>query len=182
MTINKDAIYARVLQLLDRDWDVDPETLDGGACLPFTVCGMIALYELTGIKPMLQAGSAHFRFIPRELDDGFSHTTFSYQWEPKHPLSVARIAKGQLPEIHCWLAIKETREIVDFSTAYIEHHAAQCGHRWIAPPLPKYLWSTKLPDGMLYLPDLAACHFVKRFIEEKVCRKLKQNYQPISKP
>ena len=182
MTINKDAIYADVLRRIREDIG-DPADIVGGCCLPFTTHGAVAIYEATGLDPMLQAGSAHFRYIPRELDDGKIATTFSYQWEPNHPLSVQRIAAGQLPEIHCWLAIRETREIIDFSTAYIAREAARCGLHWRAAKLPPYIWSKELPDGVCYFPELAACRFITRFIQEKLllCQNQKQSRPPINK-
>jgi hypothetical protein len=120
-------------------------------------------------EPSRKAGSASWRFLPPHLDDGIQATHFTNQWSPTEPQSRERIRAGQLPEIHCWLAIPSTREIVDFSTGYIHHAARASGLEWKADPLPPYIWCREGDPhpGTVYMPCLEAIEFVLNFLREK---------------
>lgn len=166
--IDKDAIYKRVLAMTQED--TPPDTFNTGrCCLPFMVNGIIAIMEMTGLTPIPQAGSASFRFIPEEVQPLTGHTHFEYQWDPEHPLSKAAIRDGKLPEIHCWIAIRETQEIVDFSTGFVHVAAATAGLIWQMPPPPPYIWRRAGDPypGTCYKPELAAIRFIMKFLQEK---------------
>lgn len=160
----KDAIYWRVHEAVLNDSGRE-KMLTGRACLNWMVHGAIALGAF-GIRSIAQAGTAHFRFLPAHLDDGVCDTHHGFEWSPYTPQSMAKIAEGQLPEIHCWLAIPETREIVDFSTGYIHHG---CPHPWQADPLSRYLWRREGDShpGCVYRPHPEAILFLLNFMRKK---------------
>lgn len=160
----KDTIYWLVQRAVMADAGPD-KVMTGRACLPWMVHGAIVLGQF-GIRSIPQAGSAWFRFLPAHLDDGVCDTHHAFEWSPRTPQSMQQIARGQLPEIHCWLALPDSREIIDFSTGYIHHG---CPHPWQADPLPRYVW---LPEGeghpgCLYKPEMEAIKFLINFMKAK---------------
>lgn len=172
-TFDKNAIYKRVLAQVCADIG-NPALIPGGCCLPFATHGAYVINQETGLTPILQAGSADFRYIHPKYDDGQINTHFSYHWDPEHPATMEAVTLGKMPEVHCWLAIRETREIVDFSTGFIERQALRRGLLWQNDPLPDFVWfkEGEQPPGLRYLPDIDAIQFILAFLTKKVelCR------------
>lgn len=153
----KDFIVADVHNRLSR-W-IGTDHLDG-ACLFWAGFARGYLNAHYNVGAELVAGTMSWRAVAEEDDDGRSPTHFSYVWEPDHPLSQAALERGLLPEMHVWVTIPATGEIIDLSTRYFANRATRfMGIRWTAPKPPPYLWSATLPEGVLYAPDPLATVF-----------------------
>lgn len=139
-----------------------PKEADGrldGACLFLAMGFMQAYYEWTGVVTYLQAGSANFKCVPDHLDDGKSPNYFSYQFSLAAALPY--VARGELPEMHCWVGIKETREIVDVSTEFLPDQCKRLsGMDWRMPPPPPFVWdhtsNLERQRDLIYIPDVEA--------------------------
>lgn len=68
-----------------------------------------------GWTPCSRRGTAGWRIVPEELDDGECDTHFSYVFEPENRMGIAaKLAQGILPEMHCWAVVRgEVPEVVD---------------------------------------------------------------------
>lgn len=112
------------------------------------------------------AGSANFLMVPDELDDGVSHTHYSYEWSGVSEEKVKAILLGQdqsLPEMHVWLAcfdepLEEEVVIIDLTTRFLPELCAKAGMPWLTEPPPSFIWSkiADLPYKWLYRPNLEA--------------------------
>ena len=122
-----------------------------GLCLYYANHTMRVLQE-HGLRAVLQAGSLQWPRITPEQDDGISNTHFAYMWTPTEQASRLSVALGCLPEMHVWVGIIDTQEIVDFTT---RHLRAECEARdmtWTAPDPPPYLWCSvkNIPSWTVY--------------------------------
>jgi len=160
----KDQIYATVYRLVSEDMGFDGIRL-GRACYPFMMHGADVLKSF-GIPVIYQAGTASFRAVPESEDDGVMHTHHTFKFSPNEPSSRAQIEQGLLPEIHCWLARRDTREIIDFSTGFV-HLSSRIP--WRMPPLPKYIWQKEGDPypGACYFAEAEAIRFILNFIQQK---------------
>src|SRR3974390_692150 len=112
-----------------------------GECFWWTACGAIVLRRY-GLKPVIQAGDAQWPILDPKCDDGKCSTHFSYMWSERDPnVSKMNMLLGGLPEIHTWLGLVETQELIDFSTGGIREQAEKHGLKWTAPDLPNFIWS-----------------------------------------
>ena len=136
-----------------------------GLCL-YYARETIAVLRHHGHKAVLQAGSMQWPIIKPEDDDGVCNTHFAYMWEPDHPLSVIATKFGLLPEIHVWVGLVETQEVVDFSTRYFKEAAEERDLKWQTEDPPKYLWSHELPPLVRYVPDRDATIFAMKLLIE----------------
>jgi len=162
MHVDKQAIFEEARELM-REWY--PNLYDKpGACLYWNQVAMRTLM-IHGFKPLLQAGTMLWK-INDDLDPEACNA-FGYQWSPEEPLSQAQLSAGLLPELHIWAGLKETNELIDFSTAYFRQIAEE-EHRfkWTSPDPPKFIWG-KPPEHALYCPTASATMFAWRFILEK---------------
>lgn len=128
---------------------------NGGLCLPLAVAVEHELAE-HGIRAVLQAGSAQWRCM--DVDDGISPNYFAYMWELSAQTK-QRLLETKLPEIHCWIGIPSTHEIVDISTNnLVEQARLRSGINWTAPIPPDYIWASaeNFPADCHYVPDMAA--------------------------
>ena len=130
----------------------------GGGCLYWMWYGLRVMQE-SGLRAVAQCGTAAWNMVPPHLDDGISPTTMMFQWEGEDNAERRQMPDAPdqypLPEMHCWIGLPDTNEIVDFSTGGIGKMAAGFGFEWTAEPLPSYLWSKceDLPYGCIYRPD-----------------------------
>lgn len=140
----------RTIPIVVRDQTEDTP----GQCLYFAHAVATVLH-LLGLRPVIQAGSMQWPRMRREEDDGVTNTHFAYMWQPDHPESIMARAVGALPEIHVWVGLVETQELIDFSTRHFRRHAEACGVKWTAEDPPAFLWApaASLPDWVLYTPD-----------------------------
>ncbi len=151
----KPALRKRIVREAER---VVLATFDGplhAACVYWTAT-VLRVAARYGVPLILQAGTAYWRRVPPELDDGLVSTHFGYEWQGlEAPAVRARLAAGVLPELHVWAAHAKRLEIVDLTTRY---QAQQCvertGAEWLEKPLPPYVWCTgsALPAGTVYRP------------------------------
>lgn len=160
----KDHIYSMVYKLVCEDVGFD-NIRKGRCCFSFMMYGMDVLKSF-GIPVIYQAGTASFRAVPELEDDGVMNTHHAFKFEPSEPSSRAQIEKGLLPEIHCWLARRDTREIIDFSTGFV-HMSSRIP--WRMPPLPKYIWQKEGDPypGTHYFAEMDAIRFILNFIQAK---------------
>ena len=115
-----------------------------------------------------QAGSASWLFKSPAKDDGVGPTHYSYVFEPGSMQTALQLARGELPEIHCWAAILGTQEIIDPTTRHLHElcKLALPGEEWSAEAPPAYFWGTaaNLPNGWHYEPDARAIAIAFRFL------------------
>lgn len=143
-----------------------------GKCL-YIAHAVAATLFAHGLRPVIQAGSMQWPLVRREKDDGASSTHFAYMWEPYSLPSLASVAAGYLPEMHVWVGLIETQEVIDFSTRHFKAHAEACGLRWTAADPPPYLWANadNWPDWVRYTPNrdatLYACRILRSLFHPK---------------
>lgn len=120
---------------------------------------------------VVQAGSLQWPRVRREEDDGRIDTHFGYMWTPGAADSALSVALGNLPEMHVWLGLLDTQEIVDFSTRHLRAAAEARGMVWTAAEPPPYLWcpANAAPDWVCYRPNrdasVYACTLLKRLFD-----------------
>lgn len=126
-----------------------------GLCLYYAGTVMETLQSY-GYKALIQGGSLLWPRIKPEEDDGVMDTHFSYMWSPETLESQIAMSLGALPEMHVWVGLIDTQEIVDFSTRHLKEAATNRGHKWIANDPPSYFWGNQLPDWVRYRPNVEA--------------------------
>jgi hypothetical protein len=142
-----------------------------GQCLRIAHATATVLHR-RGLRPVIQAGSMQWPRMRREEDDGTCSTHFAYMWDPHSRQSQLSAALGNLPEMHVWVGLVETQEMIDFSTRHFRSHAESLGLQWTADDPPPYLWNTAdaWPDWVVYTPNLEATLYA--------CRILNRLYHP----
>ena len=152
-TTQKDAIHRRVQDRMRRWYGEDREK-NGMACLYWMHAGMVTLNQ-HGIQCWPAAGTARFHIQP---DDG-KMTHFSFEWngDPNAELRRQATLSGDqtsLPEMHCWIYLPSTEEVVDFSTGHLPTLAKAMGFEWKVTPPPSYIWSRvqSLYPRAIYIP------------------------------
>lgn len=131
------------------------------ACLYYAAHAALALSK-RGVRAILQAGSASWRFkAPAQDDGGVTH--YSYLFDPAvpHPIEC-------LPEMHCWVGIVNTGEIVDLTTGFVPGLMAIAlpDEKWTEPVPPPYFWGGRqdIPNGWIYDATLDAVLLAYRFL------------------
>ena len=156
-TTQKDAIHQRVTGRMRR-WYGEERGSTGMACLYWMHAGLVTL-DQHGIECWPAAGTAHFEIQPD--DRKMSH--FSFQWggDPNAELRRQATLSGDqvaLPEMHCWIWLPDSKEVVDFSTGHIPTLAKAMGFEWKVKPPPTYIWAR--PESLfpraIYLPNMDA--------------------------
>jgi hypothetical protein len=128
-----------------------------GLCLYFAHIVALTLHR-HGLRPCIQAGSLQWPRMTRAEDDGQVSTHFAYMWAPEDPRSRAALAAGRLPEIHAWVGLPDTQELIDFSTRHLKDAARAAGLDWTADDPPPFVWARPdaLPDWVVYTPNRQA--------------------------
>lgn len=142
-----------------------------GCTRPHKAClywAMLTIKALTrnGIRSVLQAGSLSWPIVTKENDDGVSASHFSYMWE-ESLLTKRLIVLGLLPEMHVWVGIPSTQEIVDVTTCYLKQQCLESsGMQWRSDDPPDYLWADKAhtPNEVYYLPSKIATVLAAQYI------------------
>lgn len=161
----KNLIHLHVRQRMAR-WYGDERGNTGMSCLYWMQCGMIEL-QLFGIRSLPMAGSASFEFQP---DDGkMSHFSFIWNGDPNAEMrrSVVPTAGAiPLPEMHCWIYLPDSGEVVDFSTGYIPTLAKAMGFEWKATLPPPYIWARpeSISPRTIYTPEVDAIKLAVKMI------------------
>lgn len=147
-------------------------TISSGACL-YWADSTVKILRKYGYNAQLQAGSLQWSCRNNNwIDDGVSHTHFSYMWDKNVARQFLRnglLSVGILPEMHCWAGIIDTNEIVDLSTRHlIQQYEKTMREEWQAPTPPLYLWADKdtILDGVRYIPDVEAIYFALMVLKE----------------
>jgi hypothetical protein len=129
----------------------------------------VEVIETFGIRAIIQAGSASWPRVRPDQDDGVSSTHHSYVWEPDSPITKARVAAHELPELHCWAALPNRGEIIDMTTGYWPEQCQRIlGLDWPGDKPPAYFWGTaaELPQSVMYAPDMQAIRLVLGLIKK----------------
>jgi hypothetical protein len=114
---------------------------------------------IAGLEPVLQAGDMLWPIVDEDQDDGGA-THFGYEWSPERPESAWALNHGLLPEIHCWVGLPSTGEIVDFSTSnFVRIATDESKLNWRGAHPPKFLWGQP-PPRTIYRPVKEATLFV----------------------
>ncbi len=94
-----------------------------------------------GIKGIIQAGSAGWRFKAEDKDDG-GPTHYSYVWDLKDPLTIQQILTKHMPEMHCWVGIIDDPAIIDTTTEHLIPllKMSMPNEVWSAPKPPPFIW------------------------------------------
>lgn len=156
----KDEIYEEVKGLVTQFHLAMPKKdrgFIGAYCLYWALTGMRALRR-RGVDAQLQAGTAYWPNVRPEQDDGVSCNVFGYEFKAT-PRVVRQAVEGEMPEMHCWIGVYETQEIIDFTTGYWPEQAKRLADMdWPGDLPPKYLWCkvNELPDGVIYHPFMQA--------------------------
>ena len=143
------AVAAEVGRLVLQHVDVDVPLC--ATCFYHAVYTVEAIRR-RGVRAILQAGSATWRYRARELDDGVASTHFGYEWIPGDPGHRERIEAGLMPEMHVWAATVDPPAIVDYTTGLWPEQARRLGgHVWNAAKPPPFVWG--VPTDACYIPD-----------------------------
>ena len=153
------AIYRAVSERY-RQWYAH-QAEGGGQCFYWSLTLMGVLLQ-KGYRALIQAGSLSWPIVPPGQDDAHSPTHFSYEWSPWREESQAALRLGLLPEIHVWVGLPDSNELLDFATKSLPEQAAKEGLIWRTPQPPDFLWCSpsELPRGVIYKPDLDAIGFI----------------------
>jgi hypothetical protein len=148
----KERIYNETLRQYI-DW-YGAEHGANGSCLYWSLTAGLVL-QRHGIRSILQAGTMLW---PMAEDTGTNETHFGYQWDPTDIGSQAALEVGAMPEIHIWIVLPETQEIIDFSVRHLPRLAALDGKTWTKETPPDFLWVKKeqMPDGVIYRAEVGA--------------------------
>lgn len=126
-----------------------------GTCVTHSNVAMLELLPL-GFKATLQAGSAYWPRRGLDYDDG-TPTHFGFVWEPDAPQSKYANGLGYLQEIHVWVGLSDTQEVIDLTTGKLpECCKIMLEFDWPGPKPPDYFWGHMLPPDVRYEPDEAA--------------------------
>lgn len=160
----KDEIYEEVATKVKADPRI-------GGWRPTGRCLFWAMYAIEairarGVRAILQAGSATWRIVREEDDDGVASTHFGYVWSPNEEASRKAIAEGFMPEMHVWAGIPEDQVLVDLTTGFWPEQAKLLGgFDWRAGLPPKYYWGPgeDLVEGR-YTPEIGAFRAAIQFV------------------
>ena len=107
-----------------------------GLCLFYAHAAASVLWRHR-LPAVIQAGSLQWPRVLRSEDDGVMNTHFAYEWTPGAYDKRLSVAMGNLPEMHVWVGLLDTQEIVDFTTRHLALAAARQGMAWTAPDRPR---------------------------------------------
>lgn len=149
--IDRDAIMAEVRDRVTawlRDHGDDTMALSA-MCLYHAAFAVEAL-KARGHHAFLQAGSAQWRMVAPELDDGVSPTHLGYMFDL--PSATSALQRGMMPEMHVWAGL-EPRTLIDLTTGYQPVQARRLLNKeWTAPLPPPFVWGLP-PDSCRYKPS-----------------------------
>lgn len=158
-TADKDKLYDKVQARMARWYGITMERA-GMSCLYYMHAGLVTL-DQAGIQCVPAAGTAQWQIAP---DTGSNHTYFAFEWGgSKEGARHATISAGKtpLPEMHCWIWLPQTQEVVDFSAGYIPTIAKALGFTFELPPPPSYIWARpkSLFPRSVYWPNRDATQY-----------------------
>ena len=171
--MSREKVFCRVRDIVGKR----TKGVTEGLCLYWAHYGL-AVLKHQGITACLQAGSAYWLRVPDpSKEPGDAPTHFGYKWTPDSEDSQDSMRLGNLPEMHVWLGITGTQEIVDFSAGTWPDACRARGLEWTAPEPPDFFWGTEsacTAHDCYYIPMLeatiAAAHFCERLEEMEAVR------------
>lgn len=131
----------------------------------------IRILDSYSIRAVLQAGSASWKVVPDENDDGIKPTHYSYVCESLTSRDImVMMTEGVLPELHVWAAIPSTNEVIDLTTRFLPRLCKESGIE-LELKYPAYLWEDvkRLSEtGVYYEPNRNATLLLMHIIMEKL--------------
>ena len=127
-------------------------------CLPlaWSVC---TVARKLNVRLQMFAGTTYWPRVTPETDDGVESNVFGYKWEPNSEITLNRIERRLLPEMHVWAGDPFDGLIIDLTTGF---WPTQChdvtGMDWKALDPPDYFWGypSELPKLASYESNLEA--------------------------
>lgn len=118
--------------------DLFPEAKMANSCLRLAGVACHVLKD-AGLTVAMQAGSAFWPYKHILLSDEDTNC-FGYEYSSRD--TARHILMGQPPEIHVWVGIGETNEIVDFTAGFQRDQCkSMLGHDWSDEcALPDFIW------------------------------------------
>lgn len=155
----------RIFDYLIRTHTVNTQRMRDRACLWHSVSMFLAFAKhAPGCRVLIQAGSASFRYVAEDKDDGVQPTHFAWEyseWPKEH------LVEMTLPEVHVWVAAKlpgcKGHVFIDRITRSLPQLVEDMGHKWLMPQPPRTLWACgdELPEWAHYeVNPTAAMHAV----------------------
>lgn len=132
------------------------------ACVILSALGAQVIRRRFGVRAVFQAGSAFWQFRkvpPPDID------SYGYEYDESQPLSAARLREGKIPELHCWIALPDTGEFIDFTTGALPGLVREStGFEWALPAPPDFYWGRPeaMPGGWFYTASMQAISRVMR--------------------
>lgn len=124
-----------------------------GACFYYMISTLIVLEDY-GFRVTPMAGSAYYK----QTKDGKS---YGYEWSPDTERSRLALEQGGLPEIHCFVGLIDSEEIVDVSVRHVKTLAKSAGFPFEdGIELPDFVWGDPTTENCCYLAVPAATIFV----------------------
>lgn len=145
MTEDKPGIYAAVLGRM-RQWYGESHITNGKSCLYWMHAGLVTL-DLRGIRCLPAAGTAYFQIRKENGEDRPTHWGFEWEGAANSERVVLPCDCTPLPEMHCWIWLPTTNEVVDFSTGALPVIAKEMGYEWELPAPSQYVWDN--PNSLL---------------------------------
>ena len=161
----KAALYARVRAKVEQECgEATPNS-----CLYWSMFLLDELFRM-GIYAVLQAGSAFWPRVSKETYDTDETCTshFGYEWNPDELLNAVAKASGMLPEIHVWVGLVVTQEVLDFTTGFWPDNCKQFLRvEWEGVIPPKFFWGryNDLPELVRYEPCREASIYAAGLID-----------------
>lgn len=153
--MDKELIVKAVNERMDLCY---PKAKHHRICLIWAFETMVKLRQ-NGVDALIQAGTAMWPFKNKDQDDGISNTHFSYQFEDT-AFNRRMMTRSQLPEMHVWVGIPASKEIVDLTTKFWPQQAKELEDiEWQGNKPPEYFWSNEFPPEVLYQPSKVATLF-----------------------
>jgi hypothetical protein len=118
----------------------------------------------------IQAGTAYWTSVPKELDDGVVPNIFGYEYTPG-PSNFLTYTLGLMPEMHCWVGCVDPPLIVDLTPTYFKKNAEEAGYVWKAPDPPSYLWCDLRDEPVykvIYAPHPEAIVLAYRMVNDMI--------------
>ena len=135
-------------------------------CLHWSVSTALSL-QVHGFRSCINAGTANFQANdnPAPLATHVGHF-----WQGLLPEIIEKryIARGVLPEMHCWAVVPDLGLIVDPTTRFLTQLADDCGLPWTKPEPPNCFCGDVPPDGWFYKPYIEACVLANRLAKSLV--------------
>lgn len=150
-------------------------------CIYWACAVGVALLE-NKIRGVVQAGSASWPFIEMENDDGISATNYSYVWDKNAGTCVVNVMTilhtVLMPELHAWVGIPETQEVIDPTTRFLKNNVKAAGFEWKRKQdPPQYFWDHKLPANTIYEVCPVATRYVLNLIKQIDSERIKSRLQ-----